>query len=48
MDLEGLRNIRRMLGDFDSAFGMGAIEETARTKALMVAESKVRATIVEM
>ena len=39
---EGLRDIRRMLGNFDSAFRMGAIEETALTKTLMVAETKVK------
>ena len=48
IDIEALRSTRRMLDDLGQAVDTGAIEETARIKALMEAGPRVRATILEM
>ena len=47
MDIEVLRTTRRMLNVFSEALTMGAIEDTARTKTLMAAETRVRDTIIK-
>ena len=48
MCMEGLRSNKRMLADLDSAVEIVAIEAIVRTKTLMVAEPRVRDTILEM